>query len=42
MSHSSDAFTEEAGASTAGMEQRTTELEALHGLEEQRKRGHAA
>lgn len=42
MSHSGNAFTEEAGAAHPGTAQRTTELEARQELEEQQKQGHAA
>jgi hypothetical protein len=42
MAHSGDAFTEGAGTVASVAEQRAAELQARHGLEEQRNQDHAA
>ncbi|MFI2765719.1 hypothetical protein ACH5A3_44185 [Streptomyces echinatus] len=42
MSHSGDAFAEEAGPAGSGAQQREAELQARRDLEEQQEWGHAA
>ncbi|MFH9089196.1 DUF1778 domain-containing protein [Streptomyces sp. NPDC017673] len=42
MSHSGDAFAEEAGAAGSGGQQREAELHARRELDKQQERGHAA